>query len=390
MPRVETIVRAEIETAQMAHPPALLNTYIQLRADQIQIAPLVAKARSGPVPANEQKKIEALALSMRTVGQLVPCVVEQLPASTGDNRHSHKYQYQLIDGWRRLKAATHINQTVDPGFELACVVRETDADPLRAAVHANLKRRGLSPLQFAYLCRELRELHGWTGTREIADYLQVSRATVSQHDKLLSKPAGMDDATYGELLDKVANGRMGAEAAFELLTHVEPTRATEVLERAEEKAEEQADQEADPEIDQETAETSDPPSPTTNGSTASPTGSQLQEPASYKPSKTPRNTPQKRSNGTITRTHVRQAAQETGAVVQPTARTIPELRKLFEEMRSPIYPDVMRSLVSMIAGQWWRGDAKNKDVLAIWAAVAKLVAEAESIHQSKRGPRRHV
>jgi len=364
MPRVETIVPPEpIESEQ----PVVHAALIRLRADQIQIDPVIAKARSGPVPANERIKIESLALSIRTLGQLVPCIVEPIEPSQDnpvDNNSRYHQKYRLVDGWRRVQAATHINQTVDPGFELLCIVRESDTDPLRAALHANLKRRGLSPLQFAYLCSDLRTMHGWKGTRELAQYLQVSRATISQHDKLLAKPEGMEDSTYRDLLDKVANGSMGAEAAFELLTHVDPTQAGRVLENAGEKAA----HEAIPD----TAE----PSTTANGSTASPRASGARQSASGTNTKT--------KTKPITRAHIRQAAQETGAVVQPTSKGIPELRKLFDQMRASTYPDVMRSFVSLVAEEWWRGDCKDKDVLAQWGHIADIVTKSEASRRKRR------
>jgi hypothetical protein len=35
-------------------------------------------------------------------------------------------------------------------------------------------------VQFAHLCKLIRDEHNWTGTKQVAEYLGVSRATVSQ------------------------------------------------------------------------------------------------------------------------------------------------------------------------------------------------------------------
>jgi len=51
-------------------------------------------------------------------------------------------------------------------------------------------------------------------TREVVCNLGVSRAQVSEHDKLLHKPEAMEQAVYDDLLAQVASGGMRADAAF--------------------------------------------------------------------------------------------------------------------------------------------------------------------------------
>lgn len=294
------------------------------------------EARPGPVSANEAERVEALAQSMRELGQIVPCVVEY--------RDGEPW---LVDGKRRLKAAKLL------GNRLACIERiDRNGDALRAAIHANLQRRGYGPLQFAHLCAQLRKEHSWEGTKELAEYLMVSRATISQHDKLLKKPDGMDGQTYQSLLEKVVSGRMGADTAFYTLTHVEPARAAEVLQKASERA--------------------DKPSTITPARKTSPRGQKSQETASHKTVKPPSAPPKP---PVIKKADVRAAAREAKAIKSDIQRTTADLFKLFEVLKSGAYPDTMRSFVSLIE-EWWRADASEKDVIAHWNQIAMLV-EAE-------------
>ena len=397
MPRVETVVnenaapQAEATTATAAAGPRL----IFLRPDQIVVDPLVAKSRPEPLPPDEDDSIKALAKSLLSDGQIVPCIVEQRADGA----------YYLIDGGRRLKAA-RLNDAKAP-FQLLCAVGAAGApeDALRLAIHANLKRRGYTALQLAKLCEDLRVLHGWQGTREVALYLGVSRAQVSEHDKLLHKPEGMEQAVYDDLLAKVATGGMGADAAFYALTHVEPAKAGPVLQRATEIAKE--------ETAQELLEAPEPVLPTPEGQTDAPAGQESQgsgkeetpaavseadaKPKKQKPHvKMPKGMfdEQRKKHAErlkaeaaakqagkpvkVEKKHIRQAAKEAKALKadKPLQKTPAELRKLLEVLRGPSYPDVMRNFISVLGDQWWRGDALDQDVIEHWNQICILVEEA--------------
>jgi ParB-like chromosome segregation protein Spo0J len=286
---------------------------------------------------------------MCRVGQVVPLIVNE--------------NYELIDGNRRREAALNIEHDSDSEFPLWCVVRSETGDSAQAAIIANIKRRGLTALQFAYLCKELRERNGWSGTAEVAQYLGVSRAQVSQHDKLLSKPAGMDDAQYANLLDLVQAGRAGADTAFYTLTHVnwEEPAAETVLDRAQEIAE----------ADEERREAVREP----KAKTIAPRG---QKSASSKHEATAKSRPEPKPKPKIEKKHVRQAAEESRVIKQQTQRTVTELTALFDKLRSAAYPDPMRNFISiaMPGGAWWRGDATDKEVLLHWTQIASLVEES--------------
>ena len=241
MPKVETIICTEPETFN-----GFLSSYetditpiiklglgtaytMSIPVDDIELSPDNISARIGPEPPQEQRRIERLAATMAD-GQIVPILVDKR-----DNR------YFLIDGARRLKAAKIIQQRTGKPFLIRAEVTErlSALDPpdlnrsrRRDAIRANIHRAGYTPVQLAYLICDLRISHGWTGTKEVAEYLGVSRAQVSQHDKLLNKPDGMDQETYDGLIEKLNSGVIGADAAFFTLTHVQPEMVRQVLDKA--------------------------------------------------------------------------------------------------------------------------------------------------------------
>jgi ParB-like chromosome segregation protein Spo0J len=454
-------------------------------------------ARPGPKPPDEQKSIEALARDLRNIGQIVPLVVGE-PDIAG--------LYPLIDGKRRLDAAELLTQESGVDFPLQCVIRSgVQDDYLQAAIHANIRRRGLTALQLAYLIKELRAMHGWTGTAEVAVYLGVSRAQVSQHDKLLKRPDGMAESAYQDLLGLLQVGRAGAETAFYTLTHVEPSVAGQVLDRAQIIAEAEREQksalthvkeESTRPVKRQTAPRADKTESESSKSTRSVvllakrvfdelsesySADKIPDGKMRKPVKTDgygllvstgsaggtnegsiecyrvltsgdyagpevkpavtynekisgdggesaRNDPngfyhgmrinhggaayvlfgpplyfglrksaeaepvaepqQPKPKAKVEKKHVRQAAQESRAIKEQTQRTIPELRALFEKLRAPSYPDIMRGFISVLAGQWWTGAEPDSTVITRWTQIATLVEESlERSH--KRGPAKH-
>jgi DNA-binding XRE family transcriptional regulator len=389
-----------------------------LAPSEIGLLPETAEARPGPPAANEARRLEALKRSLLSEGQLVPLIVDP--------------QHRVLDGRRRLTAALTIEGDGTP-FPLECVVDgATGGDPLRLAVRANLDRQGYTAVQMAHLFRAVRERHGWTGTREVAQYCGVSRATVSQCDKLLHKPEGMAQDVYDSLLALVADGRMGADAAFYTLTHVEPAQADAVVELAVQKAEREAV--AQPSPDQTTGK------PGAN----TPAGANARQTVSGKPAGTGKTTqavpaaertPAQRKEWMAqlrresaarrekekaeratkkaerakektgraeaeapdrpvvpTRAQIAEAARElkatrdrdTGKGPHAVTRTVADLICLLDSLCSAAYPDIMRSFCAVLKTAWTRGDAAGKDVIAHWNRIAVLVEEAQARHTTAK------
>jgi ParB/RepB/Spo0J family partition protein len=343
--------------------------FVFLHPSQLKTDPQTDHARPGPAPADEDQSIGELATELLEIGQIVPLVVEQRADG-----------YYVIEGRRRMKAGLAI-ETDDATFELACAVCNVkESDPLQLAIHANLKRRGYSPLQMAHLCKVLRELHKWEGTKEVAAYLRVSRALVSQHDKLLQKPEGMEETVYQGLLAKLSSGQMGSDAAFYALTQVQPAKAGKVLERAGEIARTAVEPPKEAEGLPSTAP----------GAPSQPAGQESRETRSGKRRGRPKTirTPEwmkeqhkkheeRVAKAKIEKKHLKQAAKEEKALKddKPLQKTLPELRKMFEVLRGSAYPDVMRGFISVLADAWWRGDASDREVISHWSQIAMLVEQ---------------
>lgn len=361
MARVETVVTPEPKSES----PLATGTVLMLRPSQIKRSVANRAARPGPQPPDEQKAIEGLARELARVGQIVPLIIDS--------------DYNLIDGARRLSAAELI-ESAGNEFPLSCIVLPRKGrSEFQDAIHANLKRRGLTALQFAYLCKELRESHGWTGTAEVAQYLGVSRAQVSQHDKLLLKPDAMHQEQYDALLALVQAGRAGADTAFYTLTHVNwsAPAAKDVIDRAQELAE--ADEDA-----KEAVRTPKTPAARQKaGKSQQQASDSVAETA--KETKVAKTLVKRAANAAkVEKKHVKQAAQESRAIKEPEQKTQPELRALFEKLRAPAFPDPMRNFISTLASAWWRGDATDKEVVSHWTQIALLVEESLDRVKPKR------
>ena len=321
-------------------------------------------ARPGNEPDDEHRRIAALADSLRSVGQIMPLVVDRGGAD----------EWYVVAGARRLSAA----RTIDEHYILDCIVRREGTDALQVAIHENTRRRGYNALQYAHLIAAVRTEKKFTGTKEIAAYMGCSRAQIQQHERLLAKPEGMNDAAYKLLLADLTGKNLRSDAAFYALTHVEPARTGEVLERAAEIAQEETA--AKPSRKQKSATTRAEPA------AMRPAQQESQQSASesrVEPAKTAPETP------VVQKRHVERAAKEAKAVRKnaPKARgraavsvaagvtrTLPDLRKLFDTLRGTSYPDPMRAFISKV-NCWWSGDCTDKEVVQQWSQVAMLVED---------------
>lgn len=201
------------------------ETLVRLLPDEIVVDDISHNARPLYNAESEMEDLEGLAKSMEEDGQLEPILVR--PQMVGMPR--------LIAGRRRIDAAYLINSRKsakdEPFRLLAMVVQDkyaADKDAFRAAIMENVKRKNLSPIQFALICANVRERESWDGpkqTKKVATYLEVSPATVTTHEKLLT----LDK----DLQEQVHDGSISAKAAFDLLD-VKPEKRGKVLEDAKE------------------------------------------------------------------------------------------------------------------------------------------------------------
>ena len=339
MARVETIVKSE---------PELI---LRLRPEELWLDAAIGE-RPGPTPENEQRQIKRLVKSFRDVGQLVPLLIDS--------------NCKLIDGRRRREAALQLDSDEKP-FLLKCVVIDQAVeDPEQASIHANMKRRGYTPLQLAHLFARIRKQYRWKGTKEVAEFCGVSRAQVSQHDKLLEKPADMPDEVYEDLLEKISSGRIGSETAFYTLTNILPEATSAVMPRAEALA----IQDASAVFDREVAKAN---------RTTRPSASNRVEGSKSKPQKlTAKQIAEKKrtvvAHAKIEKKHVVQAAREQKVVKKETQKTIPEALALLHKLDSTAYADPMRNLASFFVC-WLKSECEDADIIRVWGQVAMLVEQ---------------
>lgn len=354
MARVETVLKAESPAQPLS---GIAELILHKRPDDIKIDPRNQKARPGPVTGNEASKIVELAQSMRELGQIVPLI----------GWLDEDYNFWALDGARRIKAAQLIESEDKPRvFPLACFVNNSFHDE-RLVYHVNLKRRGLTPLQLALAFEETNREKGWTGTKKLAEYFGVSRAQVSQHLKILNKPADMSDEAYQQLLSKLNSGLLGSESAFFLLTQVKLAKAEEVITTATQKSQERL-------ASKKVAPT--PPKP----SATSPRGSNKQESAVKKNPAPAKTTPPAR----ITTEQLRQAAIEHDALVSTHEKKLPDFERMALSLSEPCYPDLLRSFITLWFQEWKRGGATDAELRAAWTNIAQMVNKQVMREQSSK------
>lgn len=358
MPRVETVIQSE--------QPMLEVRTLYLRPSEIKISEANQRARPGSTPKIEPRRLQRLAASLQS-SQIVPVLIDN--------------DRELIDGARRREAALLIENTTGQPFYLRCEIGAFPAAGLQVAAHANIHRSQLTPLQLAHLIANIRKENDWTGTKKVADYLGVSRAQVSQHDKLLHRPADMPQATYDDLIAKVGSGLIGADTAFYALTHVEAPKSAKVLSRAQEIA----DAEKGPETATDQP-TDDPIAPRAGKQPKQASG---KAPATAKQARAGSTKPKVPAPGPtkVEKRHVQQAAKEQKAVkatapeLKPTAFYLPGLlAPLFTSMSTTAYPDPMRSLVSTLK-LFTLGSVPAAEVLVHWDQIRLMVEESQALHR---------
>jgi ParB-like nuclease domain len=178
--------------------------------------------RYDPGDEDEMKRIELLAQNMERDGQL-----DDIWLSPMDNG-----RLVLMSGHRRRRAAALINErrAIDHRslFKLRYSINREGGDLLRKALVWNIQRRDLSAMDLSLNIRRIKAENHWDGfkgSKRVADYLGVSVATVTQHEKFLS--AECDEETRRRL----HQGVISAQSAFDMM-QVPVERRAEVYEAA--------------------------------------------------------------------------------------------------------------------------------------------------------------
>jgi len=389
MPRVETVLQTQNETPIPFPPPPepvavpAGKSVFTIPANEIVIPAEHRLSRPGPLPPNEQKKIDAFAQSIREVGQIEPIKVRW--DAGGELWH-------LVAGGRRVLAM----RSIRPDYPVEAIEDFGDVPARRIAIHENIHRRNYTPLQFATLCRDLQLENGWTGTKELSEYIGVSRAQISQHLKLLTKPVDMPQETYEDLLARLNSGVIGADTAFFALTQIKEKELPAVVQRATENA--IAEALAEP------ATESEPPptglAPTNQTQKLSPAVGKGSKSGEKKPAvkrdakSTTANVPEpewmrkqreaskqrkleKVKAGSLTVAQLKAAAKELDAIKTPAARSLSDLSTLVsKKLATPAYPDPMRNFLTFLVAEWLPGEADDDAVVQRWKEIAIMVEDS--------------
>lgn len=140
--------------------------------------------------------------------------------------------YHLVDGRRRRDAVQLINMGKAKGEEPLKVkaIVESEMGPavaFRHAMLANIHRENFTAMDFAADIKSIRQrfpdAKGKKGTKWIADFLKVSQAKVTTHEKLLKLPK--------DIQSQIHEGILAASAGFEL-ANVKPEERAQVLAEA--------------------------------------------------------------------------------------------------------------------------------------------------------------
>jgi hypothetical protein len=227
---------------------------------------------------------------------------------------------------------------------------------------ANLKRKNMSPLDFAHNIQVVRMRNDWEGkpgTKHVADYLGVSPATITTHEKLLALPP--------KLQTQVHEGKISAEAALELATNVEPTQVDEVAERSIELAEE----EHKAKTGQKRGRTKQGVSTPANGSADAASDGETTKELKSRPAK-------------VSRKHVEQAAKEKGAQKAIKAPGKSAILQFFESVGGGSdYPLAMTAFADALVGPYAEGKLTDKQLLNRWDAIAALIRAKHAAKSAK-------
>lgn len=175
--------------------PKLLGTKRNLNSKHIQLTRIVAKEQVRK--HFDQKELEELAQSLKTVGQQTPILVYW---SDADDR------YVIIAGERRFRAAQLAGIAT-----LTCQIhphKPTDAELVELQYVENAQRSGLSPIEEAESYKRLQELMGYSAN-QLAQRIGKDQTTVSRSLKLLTLSE--------ELKSEIHNGKIPVSIAREIV-----------------------------------------------------------------------------------------------------------------------------------------------------------------------------
>jgi ParB/RepB/Spo0J family partition protein len=328
---------------------ALQGELIRLTLDQLKPDPQT-DVRMGLPPKDEDAQIDDLARSMFEQGQLQPLQVRKAP----ENGY-----YFVTFGRRRFAAAQLIEKQTGAPFPLTAILtQKSDDDAWTSAIYENMHRRNNSPIEFANLIMEVKKRKGFDGpdwTKGVGEFLHVSRATISQHAKLLTLPKSLQS--------KVHSGVFSRQSALDLMEAEETKRQEEVAARAEELAEEE--------------ERSKPHLTKAASGKASKAAADESTPQSAPKRGTPRDAEEaadEAEKGKVKRKHVLKAARELDTTTKP--RTRGELLDFWSEVleSTDSYSDEVTEFASFYVQKYAAGQGTDRQLRNRLSAIDERIS----------------
>lgn len=155
----------------------------------------------------DEVKLNELAESIRVSGVLQPLLVR--PKAGG--------RYELIAGERRFRASKMVGL-----LEVPVVIRDvSDEESLELALVENIQRDELNAIELAVAFEQLRTQFGYSH-EQVSARVGKDRSTVTNHLRLLSLPAELQEAVVGQKLSMGhARAILGLKTEAEMLAAYE-------------------------------------------------------------------------------------------------------------------------------------------------------------------------
>jgi len=191
--------------AVSARPPLAYQPPYEVDPDAVLVNAEIKALRAWNGMSEQEAGIAELARMILEEGQQVPCIVYETAAGL-----------VMVDGERR-RAAVNLIRATEEGmadYPLKIHISDlTDDGAIRVALITTIQRAGFTGMELAHNITFIRARFGWegpTGSAQVADFLGVSPATVTQAEKLLLLPQHVQD--------DVQAGRTSTTAALEITT----------------------------------------------------------------------------------------------------------------------------------------------------------------------------
>jgi ParB/RepB/Spo0J family partition protein len=360
---------------------------MEIDPDSIIINPELKAIREWTGATRQELAIPELARLIHEDGQNTPATVRETPDG-----------FELVAGHRRWAAIKYLREQGHEDAMLRVFIDPsiTNADTAyRVALEENIQRENFTDIEYARQITVIRKKFGWSkgqaGTGNVANFLGVSPATITQKEKLLELPTNIQA--------DVQAGRMSGTAALEVAS-VQADKQEPVVAKASELAEEEETEkqvkkrlkaEAAAEAKVNKGRSPDPPTKEkaeggagNSKVTREPTPDMKKRAAAYrkeiKEAKAKRAEAAKKEGkpepapAKVTSKHVRQAAKAVGADTNKAPR-MSEATALFETKLADEgqYPPVLVAFAKAFS-KWGHGKVGDKALTNAWDDVADELA----------------